>query len=80
MLLHNLIKDDQNEHDIDNDDLGWQYPAANTTGEHDREERPFPLVSDNNEIYLGGRRRVINDQSRVQGEMLRHSIAIHLQL
>lgn len=81
MLLHNLIKDEnENENENDFNDLDWQPFSDNSTGQPQPDERPFPLVTDNNEIYLGGRRRVINDHSRVQGEMLRQSIAIHLQL
>jgi hypothetical protein len=73
MLLHNFIK---NENVLEMEELDWRpqdTPAANT-------ERAFPLVSDNNEQYPRGRRSVGDDFACERGEMIRRSIAIHLQM
>ena len=73
MLLHNFIK---NENVLETEESDWRpqdKPAANT-------ERAFPMVSDNNEQCPRGRRSVGDDFARERGEMIRHSITIHLQM
>lgn len=80
MLLHNFIKDK-----LAKESDG----ACNNTNESDwlpsddsREEggeRAFPLVSDNNERYNGGRRTQTQEVHLAKGEILRRSLTIQLQ-
>jgi hypothetical protein len=75
MLLHNHIKDQQDK-DLDVDSTDWQ-PNEGTTGRH---ERAFPLVTDNNELAVRGRRSTTNESYRTRGEAVRKSIAIQLHI
>ena len=76
MLLHNFIKDDR---DADNDrqnELNWR-PPEDPTGNG---ERPFPLVTDNNEVLQGGRPSNVQEGNRLRGEVIRRSIPTFLQM
>ena len=72
MLLHNFIKN-ENIEEVEESD--WR-PREHTTATG---ERAFPLVSDNNEPYRGGRRSTAQDLGRERGEMIRRSITVLLQ-
>lgn len=79
MLLHNHIKDEIDKV-TDDDVFDWRPPDdALANGRMVRLERAFPLVSDNNELYLGGRRSITDERNRQRGEAIRRSIALHLQ-
>lgn len=75
MLLHNHIKNEL-ERDVDFDNSDWRPSDRATRGN----ERAFPLVSDNNEISVRGRRSSTNESNRLRGEALRQSIAIDLHI
>lgn len=75
MLLHNFIKD-ESDGDINTECTDWRPTDSSTRGH----ERAFPLVSDNNEISVRGRRSTTNECLRQEGEVLRRSIAIQLQI
>ena len=78
MLLHNFIKDDRDA-DNDNDrqnELNWR-PLEDPTGNG---ERPFPLVTDNNEVLQGGRPSNVQEGNRLRGEVIRRSITTFLQM
>ena len=84
-ILHNHIKDcDENEPDCDDLDVQDVQPRNDLDEQprtnRRRQELPFPLVTDNNELDPGGRRSVTQEQYRARGEAIRRSIAIHLQL
>ena len=72
MLLHNHVKDEQDK-DIDQD---WR-PSDSPTMRH---EQAFPLVTDNNEVAMRGRRSSIEETYRARGESVRRSLAIQLQI
>lgn len=78
MLLHNHIKEENNkESNIDTfDDSNWR-PREDSEVNG---ERAFPLVADNNEQDAGGRPSSLQEFSRRQGEALRRSIAVQLQV
>jgi hypothetical protein len=77
MLLHNHIKDDVGETDIDfRSDSTWR--PREQSGNN--VERPFPLVSDNNEQFAGGRPSIAQESSRCRGEKIRRSLAVLLRI
>lgn len=76
MLLHNFIKE-QNDNELNtDDDAEWRPSDRGTRGN----ERAFPLVTDNNELDVRGRRSFSQEYNRSRGEAIRRSIAVQLQL
>ena len=70
MLLHNFINDDIDS----NNDFDWR-PLNQERTNGDRVERAFPLVTDNNEQDVGGRRSEAHEHFRLRGEAIRRTIA-----
>jgi hypothetical protein len=80
MLLHNFIKDDQESDNITRDDFDWPQQLHQPTATSGRMERAFPLVTDNNEQYAGGRPSEASDLYRVRGDSIRRSLAVILHV
>lgn len=79
MLLHNHIKNDnrnENQDDINGIDQDWRPTAQLATNG----ERAFPLVTDNNEENISGRRSVSQECSRRRGDQIRRSLAVLLHV
>jgi hypothetical protein len=77
MLLHNFINDDKDSDSVNSDECDWRpHNQQGTNG--DRVERAFPLVTDNNEQDVGGRRSEAQEQYRLRGEAIRRTIAVLL--
>jgi hypothetical protein len=81
MLLHNHIKDDNNDN-IDNNIIDSRNNSEiQTQGVSAvNSERPFPLVVDNNEPFIGGRPTMAQETARRRGEQLRRSLALALYI
>lgn len=74
MLLHNFIKDEMGGDDV------ADVTVRPVQGIRRNSEQAFPMVTDNNEVAPGGRPSNIQENNRLQGESLRRSIAIALQI
>ena len=74
MLLHNHIKT-ESDYEMDGEDTDWR-PADDSRGS----ERAFPLVTDNNELDIRGRRSFSHEINRIRGETIRRAIAIQLHV
>ena len=72
MLLHNFIKG-QMDIGLDPDWRPREYSTQNS-------EPAFPLVTDNNEVLTGGRPSNVQESNRIQGEAIRRSIAVLLNV
>lgn len=79
MLLHNFIKDEADK-DEDGDLMASMDFRPSDHNSTSNTEHAFPLVVDNNERLVGGRRTQAQEQSRVRGECIRRSLAVLLQL
>mgnify|MGYP001810441820 CR=1 FL=1 len=82
MLVHNFIKDDSDTEDACYNDLNWRPRDGSAVEDFSSagQERPFPLVTDNNEVAPGGRRSNLQEYQRRRGESIRRSITMELQL